>query len=125
LNLDLCSGNGGLWVKESDPLLVSGPRGAPLDASRHHCFPISIQTSQGLQGSHGFGRENVRVGVLEVASDFQLSRCHESPLWKTTWNIIEPNGTTQQVWFAIGGLRPAVVCPRADPPLGSVFRTDP
>src|SRR5262249_2200486 len=76
--------DGGLWIEESDPLLVSSPRRAPLDTSRHHGFTISIQTSQGLQGSHGFQGENVRVGVLEVASDFQLSRCHESPFWKIT-----------------------------------------
>ena len=45
---------------------------------------------EGLQGSHGFRGENVRVGVLKVASDFQLSRRHESPLWKTNITSSEP-----------------------------------
>ena len=88
LNLDLGSPDGGLRVEESDPLLVSSPRRPPLDASRHHGFPIGIQTSQGFQSSHGFRGENVRVGVLEVASDFQLSRCHESPFATQSRNCL-------------------------------------
>src|SRR5262249_2363264 len=92
LNLDLSSRDGGLWVEESDPLPVSSPRRTLFDTSRHHCFSVSIQTSQGFQSSHGFRGENVRVGVLEVASDFQRSRCHESPLWKTNSNRSFPDG---------------------------------
>ena len=80
LNLDLGSRDGGLRVEESDPLLVARPRGSPLDTSRHHGFPIRIQTSQGFQSSHGFRRVNVRVGALEIASDFQRSRCHPNLL---------------------------------------------
>ena len=62
-----------------NPLLESSPLRARLDPSGHHCLPIGIRASQGFQRSHGFRHENVRIGVLEVASDFQLSRCHESP----------------------------------------------
>src|SRR5262249_8912453 len=75
LNLDPGARDGGLWVEEGDSLLVSRPRPAPLDTSRHHGFPVRIQISHGFQG------ENVRVGVLEVASDCQLSCRHDTPLW--------------------------------------------
>ena len=74
LDLDLCSRDGGLRVQESNPLLVSSSRRSSLDASRHHCFPIRIQTSQGFQSRYGFRSENIRVDAFEVASDFQLSR---------------------------------------------------
>ena len=74
---DLGSRVGGPRVEESDPLLVASPCRSPFDPSRHHGFPIRIQPCQSLQCSHGFRGENVRIGMFEVTSDFQLSRCHE------------------------------------------------
>ena len=74
LDCDLCSSDGGLRVQESNPLFVSSSHASSFDASRHHLFPIRIQTSQGFQSRYGFRSENIRVGAFEVASDFQGSR---------------------------------------------------
>jgi hypothetical protein len=74
LDFDLCSSDRGLRVQESNPLSVSSSRRSSFDASRHHSFPIRIQTSQGFQSGYGFRSENIRVGAFEVASDLQRSR---------------------------------------------------
>jgi len=74
LDFDLCSSDGGLRVQESNPLSVSSSRRSSFHARRHHPFTIRIQTSQGFQSGNGFRSENIRVGALEVASDFQTSR---------------------------------------------------
>src|SRR5262249_30185484 len=80
LNLDPGARDGRLWVEKCNPPPVPRPPSTPFNSGCHHRFSLSIESCQSFKCGHGFRREDIRVLILQVGSDFQLSRSHASPL---------------------------------------------
>ena len=76
-------------VEEGDPLFVACPCCPPLDASRHHGFPISVESRQLFEGVDGVRGVDVLIGMRQVASDLECSWCHRSvqcPSRRLNWS---------------------------------------